>query len=197
MSHHSAYSGDLTTPSESSVMRHNTGIVVSWSPEEDELLFTQLSCYTSEPGLSSYLEVASYFRDKGVRDVAIRWRWLCEKKENTKRRKEDHNGSERAARVDNKEIIDMVVASQTSQNGINDELLKENMKCLDKISENLTSLRTLMDNADLFLKIGSNINIVLENFNENISEKMKRMPALPEKVNEKLLAALFPSAYLQ
>ncbi|ESQ38968.1 hypothetical protein EUTSA_v10001777mg, partial [Eutrema salsugineum] len=73
---------------------------MDWSSEEQAILEDGLVRYSSEPSISRYAKIASKLQNKTVRDVAMRCRWIY-KKENNKRRKEDHNGLGRV-RVDNK-----------------------------------------------------------------------------------------------
>ncbi|KAG7574761.1 Homeobox-like domain superfamily [Arabidopsis suecica] len=203
MNHHKAYSGNLTTPSESSSLKSQSGIAMNWTSEEDERLVQLLDSYSSESSgaITRYSKIAAGFENKTIRDVAVRSRWIYKKKENAKRRKEDHNGLGRA-RVDNKEIIDMVVAAQVfqpSQVGVENELLKQNEQWFNQICANSTSL-SLTENMDLFSKIRENINSLIKNLNENVSETWKHMPPLREKLNDELFCDLYkaisPSANL-
>ncbi|CAH8256532.1 unnamed protein product [Arabidopsis lyrata] len=184
---------NLTTPSESSSLISRSEIAMNWTSEEDECLVRLLDSYSWEScsAVTRYSKIAAWFHDKTIRDVAIRSRWIYNK-ENAKRRKEDHNGLGRA-RVDNKEIIDMVVASQVfqpSQHGVDNELLKQNEQCFNKICANFTSLSPT-ENLDLFSKIRENINSLIKNLNENVSETWKQMPPLPEKLNDSLFYVLY------
>ncbi|KAG7588360.1 hypothetical protein ISN44_As07g006910 [Arabidopsis suecica] len=190
---------NLTTPSGSSSLISLSGIAMNWTSEEDESLVRLLDSYSWEScsAVTRYSKIAATFHDKTIRDVAIRSRWIYNK-ENAKRRKEDHNGLGRA-RVDNKEIIDMVVASQVcqpsqvfqpSQHGVDNELLKQNEQCFNQICANYTSLSPT-ENLDLFIKIRENINSLIQNSNENVSESWKQMPPLPEKLNDVLFYALY------
>ncbi|CAH8265820.1 unnamed protein product [Arabidopsis lyrata] len=194
MNHHKAYSGNLTPPSESSSLKSQSGIAMNWTSEEDERLVRLLDSYSSESSsaVTRYSKIAAGFENKTIRDVAVRSRWIHKKKENAKRRKEDHNGLGRA-RVDNKEIIDMVVASQVfqpSQHGVENQLLKQNEQWFNQIFANSTSL-SLKENLDLFSKIRENINSLVKNLNENVSETWKQMPPLPEKLNDELFFYLY------
>ncbi|EFH47144.1 predicted protein [Arabidopsis lyrata subsp. lyrata] len=140
MNHHNSYSDNLTTPSES-------------------------SCYSSESSsvVTRYSKIAACFENKTIRDVVVRSRWIHKKKENAKRRKEDHNGLGRA-RVDNKCF--------------------NHHKCFNH-------LNMPTENLDLFSKIRENINSLLKNLNENVSETWKQMPPLPEKLNDELFCDLY------
>ncbi|KAH0881352.1 hypothetical protein HID58_068746 [Brassica napus] len=73
-----------------SALRHNPGISVDWTHEEQSLLEDLLAKYASEPTIVRYAKIAMKMKDKTVRDVALRCRWMT-KKENGKRRKEDHS----------------------------------------------------------------------------------------------------------
>ncbi|CAK9137479.1 unnamed protein product [Ilex paraguariensis] len=73
-------------------LRHNPGISVEWTPEEQSLLEELLSKYASETKIVRYAKIAMQLTDKTVRDVALRCRWMS-KKENGKRRKDDHNSA--------------------------------------------------------------------------------------------------------
>ncbi|CAA7050474.1 unnamed protein product [Microthlaspi erraticum] len=190
------YYDNSTTPRESSEMRHQAGTAMNWTSEEQAILSDGLARYSLEPTISRYAKIASRLQNKTIRDVALRCKWIY-KKESNKRRKEDHNGS-RKARVDNKEIIDMVVASNLAphllpreEDGITYELLKQNEQLFNQISANLTSSR-LTENSILFYKIRGNIRELLKNLNENVPETMKHMPQLPEKLNDDLLDSFLP-----
>ncbi|KAL0769896.1 hypothetical protein Bca101_035046 [Brassica carinata] len=165
--------------------RDALGIAMNWSSEEQAILEDALVRYSSEPSpsISRYAKIASELQHKSVRDVAMRCRWT-----NKKRRKlEDHNGLG-GANVDNKESIDMAVASNSAphllreEDGIIIELLKQNELFLNQIHANLTSSSMLTENLTLFCKTRQNIKNLLKNLQENAPEPMKRMP-WPEKLS--------------
>ncbi|KAL0844833.1 hypothetical protein Bca101_018079 [Brassica carinata] len=208
----------MTSP-ESSEMRYHSGSAMYWSSEEQAILEDGLVRYSSEPSISRYAKIAIELQNtKTIRDVAMRCRWM-HNKENKKRRKEDHMVSGRA-RVDNKEIIDMVVASNSAthmfasshllreENGITCELLKQNEQLLSQISANLTNLNQistnltslrLTENLKLFNKSRDNIRKLLTNLSENALEQMKHMPPWPEKLRDdqdQLLDSILPPSHL-
>ncbi|KAH0889849.1 hypothetical protein HID58_052278 [Brassica napus] len=215
--HPNAYFRNSMTSPESSEMRHHSGY---WSSEEQAILEDGLARYSSEPSISRYAKIALELQNnKTIRDVATRCRWM-HTKENNKRRKEDHKVSGRA-RVDNQEVIDMVVASNSAthmfasshllreEDGINSELLKQNEQLLSQISANLTnfnqistnvtSLR-LTKNLTLFCKSRDNIRKLLTNLSENAPEQMKHMPPWPEKLrddHDELLDSILPPSPIQ
>ncbi|KAF8044712.1 hypothetical protein N665_7193s0001, partial [Sinapis alba] len=111
--HQNAYFSNSMTLPESSEMTYHSRSAMYWSSQEQAILEDGLVRYSSEPSISRYAKIALKLQNnKNIRDVAMRCRWM-HTKENKKRRKENHNVSGRA-RVDNKEIIDMVVASNSA-----------------------------------------------------------------------------------
>ncbi|EOX93664.1 F21O3.28 protein isoform 3 [Theobroma cacao] len=75
-----------------SSLRHNPGISADWTPDEQLILEDLLAKYASDSTIVRYAKIAMKLKDKTVRDVALRCRWMT-KKENGKRRKEDHNSA--------------------------------------------------------------------------------------------------------
>ncbi|TYJ27328.1 hypothetical protein E1A91_A07G178700v1 [Gossypium mustelinum] len=73
-----------------SALRHNPGISVDWTSDEQSMLEDLLAKYASDSTIVRYAKIAMQLKDKTVRDVALRCRWMT-KKENGKRRKDDHN----------------------------------------------------------------------------------------------------------
>ncbi|XP_057789637.1 uncharacterized protein LOC131006504 isoform X2 [Salvia miltiorrhiza] len=71
-------------------LRHNPGLSLDWTPEEQSTLEDLLTKYASETNIIRYAKIAQALKDKTVRDVALRCRWM-NKKENGKRRKDDNN----------------------------------------------------------------------------------------------------------
>ncbi|CAD5321252.1 unnamed protein product [Arabidopsis thaliana] len=176
MNHNNAYSGNLTTPSESSLLISRSGIALNWTTAEDDILIQLLDSYSSDSrsAVTRYLQILEFLHDKTIRDVAARSRWIYE-------------------------IVNMVLASQVyqpsqvfqpSQHGVHNELLNHNKQWFNQIYANLTFLN-LTDNLDLFRKIRENIKSLLKDLNENVSETWKNMPSsLPEKLNDELFLGL-------
>ncbi|KAL7201255.1 hypothetical protein ACSBR1_033042 [Camellia fascicularis] len=148
------------------VLRHNPGLSVEWTPDEQYLLEDLLNKYSSERNIVRYAKIAMQLKDKTVRDVALRCRWM-NKKENGKRRKEDHNSARK--NKDKKEKITDPMAKSASHvtnrsngppyaqsvismdsddgisykaiGGVKGELLEQNGQALEQISANFASLR--------------------------------------------------------
>ncbi|KAL0389201.1 UNVERIFIED_CONTAM: hypothetical protein Scaly_0277200 [Sesamum calycinum] len=85
----SATENSVAGPSQSA-LRHNPGLSLEWTPEEQSMLEDLLAKYASESNIVRYAKIAQALKDKTVRDVALRCRWM-NKKENGKRRKDDHS----------------------------------------------------------------------------------------------------------
>ncbi|PSR86264.1 ZZ-type zinc finger-containing protein [Actinidia chinensis var. chinensis] len=57
-------------------LRHNPGLAVEWTAEEQSLLEDLLNKYASERNIIRYAKIAMQLKDKTVRDVALRCRWM-------------------------------------------------------------------------------------------------------------------------
>nr|XP_018686890.1 PREDICTED: uncharacterized protein LOC103997473 isoform X1 [Musa acuminata subsp. malaccensis] len=166
-------------------LKHDPGLSIEWSSEEQTILEEGLSKYASESIIVRYAKIATQLRDKTVRDVALRCRWLT-KKENSKRRKEDHNLTRKSK--DKKERVTETSAkssahlgtrpnvllytppmlpvddddiSYTAIGGQTGELLENNAETFTKISANFANLR-MQDNINLFCQTRDNILAILK-----------------------------------
>jgi hypothetical protein len=84
----------LTQPLASSLLldsvpglKHDTGLAVEWSVEEQYILDEGLKKFAEEQSIMRYIKIAATLRDKTVRDVALRCRWMARKR----RKAEEHN----------------------------------------------------------------------------------------------------------
>ncbi|CAK9166753.1 unnamed protein product [Ilex paraguariensis] len=68
-------------------LKHDTGLAVEWSAEEQYRLEDGLVKFADEPSIMRYVKIAATLHDKTVRDVALRCRWMTRKR----RKQEDHN----------------------------------------------------------------------------------------------------------
>ncbi|PNY06448.1 hypothetical protein L195_g002914 [Trifolium pratense] len=57
-------------------LKHDTGLAVEWSLDEQYRLEEGLANYANEPSIMKYIKIAAVLPDKTVRDVALRCRWL-------------------------------------------------------------------------------------------------------------------------
>ncbi|XP_042411541.1 uncharacterized protein LOC122001048 isoform X2 [Zingiber officinale] len=202
------------TAAAAQALKHNPGLSIDWSAEEQATLEEGLSKYASEAILIRYAKIAMQLHDKTVRDVAMRCRWMT-KKENSKRRKEEHNLARKSK--DKKERVSDTPAKATGHLGtrpnvppyappmlpVDDddisykdiggrtgELLESNTEAFTKISTNFTNLK-VQDNINLFCQARDNILAVLKDLSD-MPEIMKQMPPLPAKLNEELANSILP-----
>ncbi|KAJ7980669.1 Histone H2A deubiquitinase (DUF3755) [Quillaja saponaria] len=200
-------------------MRHNPGIDVDWTPEEQATLVEGLTKYASLSNVTRYVKIALLLQNKTTRDVAMRVKWMT-KKENSKRRKDDHNVNRKskdkkervtdpsansphfAARpnvppyappmitIDNDDGI-----SYNAIGGPTGELLEQNSHALNQISANLGAFQ-IQENINLFCQTRDNILNIMNDLND-LPDLMKQMPPLPVKVNEELANSILPRTTLQ
>ncbi|PIA25812.1 hypothetical protein AQUCO_10800051v1 [Aquilegia coerulea] len=182
-------------------MKHNPGLSVKWTPEEQSILD------------DGFTKIAVLLNDKTVRDVALRCRWMT-KKESGKRRKEDVSRKNK----DKKEkVIDPSAKSSAhlavrpnvpsyappvipldNDDGISfkaiggptGHLLEQNAQIFDQISANFATLQ-IHENINLFCQTRDNILTIMNDLND-MPGIMKQMPALPVKVNEELAHSILP-----
>jgi hypothetical protein len=201
-------------------LRHNPGLSVEWTSDEQALLEDLLSKYASESNIVRYAKIAMQLKDKTVRDVALRCRWM-NKKENGKRRKDDHNSSRK--NKDKKEKIGDPIAKSSSHvtnrsngppyaqsiismdsddgisyqaiGGATGQLLEQNAQALDQISANFSTFK-VHENLNLFCQARNNILSILNDMND-MPEIMKQMPPLPVKLNEELAATVLGPITMQ
>ncbi|KAF5741337.1 hypothetical protein HS088_TW10G00333 [Tripterygium wilfordii] len=196
-------------------LRHNSGIASEWTSDEQSALEDLLAKYASESNIVRYAKIAVQLKDKTVRDVALRCRWMT-KKENSKRRKEDHNSARKSK--DRKERATDSSAKSSSHltarpngpsyappmipldnddgipyeaiGGVTGELLEQNSQFLNQISANFSSFQ-IHDNINLLSRTRENILAIMNDLND-MPEVMKQMPPLPVKLNEELANSILP-----
>ncbi|KAL0744178.1 hypothetical protein Bca4012_085691 [Brassica carinata] len=198
-----------------SALRHNPGISTDWTHEEQSLLEDLLAKYASEATIVRYAKIAMKMKDKTVRDVALRCRWMT-KKENGKRRKEDH--SSRKSKDKKEKTTDTSAKSSSHLNvhpngpsyapppmmpldtddgisykaigGVSGDLLEQNAQMFNQVSSNFSAFQ-IHDNVNILCKARDNILAILNDLND-MPEVMKQMPALPVKLNEELANSILP-----
>uniref|UniRef100_A0A5B7BDM4 Myb-like domain-containing protein n=1 Tax=Davidia involucrata TaxID=16924 RepID=A0A5B7BDM4_DAVIN len=195
-------------------LKHNPGISTDWTVEEQLILEEGLTTYASESSIIRYAKIAMKLQNKTVRDVALRCRWLT-KKENSKRRKEEHKLTRKSR--DKKEKITEPSAkschvavqpgfppyaqqmiTMESDDGISykaiggatGQLLEQNAQYFDKISSNFTA-HQVHENISLLCQARDNILKILNTLSD-MPDIMKQMPPLPVKVNEELANSILP-----
>ncbi|XP_059429053.1 uncharacterized protein LOC132162849 [Corylus avellana] len=189
-------------------LKHDTGLAVEWSVEEQYKLEDGLDKFSDEPSIMRYIKIAATLRDKTVRDVALRCRWMTRKR----RKPEEHNMGKK---VNNRKDKLMESSSKTNihsslplnvaayphimdhmdQNGrmpyevsgiggAAKHLLEQNAQAFNQISDNLSTYK-FQDNINLFCKTRNNISAILNDMRD-MPGIMSQMPPLPECINEDL-----------
>ncbi|KAK1419773.1 hypothetical protein QVD17_29094 [Tagetes erecta] len=184
--------------------KHRPGLAAEWSVEEEYKLEEALAKYANEFGMIKYVKIAAMLRNKTVRDVAIRCRWMAGKRRkheelNTlkirkKSKDRKDNLMESSSKPSGQSISTINVAPlSVSMNhrvrgdgahfealqGSIRHLLEQNNQVLGQISTNISALK-LQDNADLFCQMKNNVNVILND--------MRCMPGppVPVSLNEDL-----------
>lgn len=187
-------------------LKHDTGLAVEWTPEEQYKLEESLIKFAEEPRIMRYIKIAATLRDKTVRDVALRCRWMTRKR---RKQEESHSGRKLSYRKD-KPVESSSKASlpcaplsymtaypqpmhQLDQNervhcqalsGTIKQLLEQNVQVFGQISTNLSCLK-LQDNIDLLRRTRENISQVCSIMKE-MPGRMKQMRDLPVSINQEL-----------
>ncbi|XP_057965986.1 uncharacterized protein LOC131156372 [Malania oleifera] len=202
------------------VLRHNPGLSSEWTPDEQSTLDELLLKHASDSIIVRYAKIALRLKDKTVRDVALRCRWMT-KKENGKRRKEDHNSARKSK--DRKERVMDPSAKSSSHltprpngtpyappmvpmdnddgisyqaiGGATGQLLEQNSQIFNQISSNIAAFQ-IHDNITLFCQARDNIHKILNDLND-MPEVMRQMPPLPVKLNDELANSILPRPSLQ
>ncbi|KAH9623292.1 hypothetical protein KSS87_006095 [Heliosperma pusillum] len=193
-------------------IKHNPGISTEWTAEEQAILDDGLVKYASEMNVIRYAKIALNLPNKTVRDIALRCRWL-NKKDVSKRRKEDHSRKNRDRRE--KATENTTKASHTKSSpgshpypvhagpidnedgvsyeaigGPTAELLKQNQQFFQQISTNFSAFQ-IQDNINLFCQARDNLSMIMNSMSDT-PEIMKQMPSLPVILNEELATTILP-----
>ncbi|XP_012487048.1 uncharacterized protein LOC105800445 [Gossypium raimondii] len=188
-------------------LKHNPGISMDWTLEEQAILENGLQKHALEPSVTRYAKIALELQNKTVRDVALRYKWMT-KKENSKRRKEGLNLARKIK--DKRERVylsgnhthfaaqpnlppyptPMIPVdfndgiSYTAIGGVTGELLEQNAQALNRISENIAALQ-LQENIGLFCQTRENILKIINVLND-MPDAMRQMPQLRERIRDKM-----------
>ncbi|XP_068646931.1 uncharacterized protein [Aristolochia californica] len=202
-------------------LKHDTGLAVDWSIEEQSILEEGLAKYGDEPNIMRYIKIAAKIPNKTVRDVALRCRWM-NKNYNGKRRKPEEQYSGKKMKDRKEKLVEssskatlpppfahpnmaaypflMHRSDHSNQltsevpvvSGWTRHLLDENIQVFNQIAANLATYN-LQENIDLFCRTRNNIVAILNNMRE-MPGIMSQMPPLPVSINEELADAILPSS---
>ncbi|KAL9148694.1 hypothetical protein ABFS82_12G058700 [Erythranthe guttata] len=196
-------------------LKHDTGLAVEWSVEEQFKLEEALAKYANEPKIMRYIKIAASLHDKTVRDVALRCRWMARKRrkqedqslgKKVKDRKDKFMESSLKNNICSASSVNVPPYSVTTNHHQNDyaysvpscttrHLLEENNQAFGQISANLSTLK-LQENINLFSHTRNNITAILNDM-RNMPGIMSRMPPLPVLLNEELASSIFPHSAQQ
>ncbi|KAL1550576.1 hypothetical protein AAHA92_18520 [Salvia divinorum] len=193
-------------------LKHDTGLAVEWSVEEQYKLEEGLAKYANEPHILQYIKIAAYLQDKTVRDVALRCRWMMRKRRKQEESSFGKKMKDRKDKLMEASLKNNVPSSPTvnlpayylPSNHHNQSdyifsgvlssrarhLLEENNHAFGQISANLSTLK-LQENIDLFFRMRNNLTTVLNDM-KNMPGIMSQMPPLPVLLNEELVCSIFP-----
>ncbi|KAL6967885.1 hypothetical protein U1Q18_033694 [Sarracenia purpurea var. burkii] len=173
-------------------LRHNPGLAIEWTAEEQSVLEELMNTYASDGNIIRYAKVAMQLKEKTVRDVALRCRWMAmnsfQKKENGKRKKEDPSSTRKSK--DKKEKVTDPISKSASHatnrsngppyaqsvssmdiddgisykaiGGVTGRLLEQNAQAFDQISVNFSAFK-IHENISLFCQARNNILTILSN----------------------------------
>lgn len=192
-------------------LRHHSGLAMDWSVEEQYKLEEGLVKFANEPNFMKYIKIAATLREKTVRDVAMRCRWITRKR----RKHDDYNVRKKVKDMKDKVADSSLKNGKAStppsnlaayspagddrdrSNCMNSgallgsrNLLEENNQALDQISANLSTYK-LQDNIDLFFRTKNNITAILNEMG-NMPGIMSQMPPLPVYLDEELASSILP-----
>ncbi|XP_052205082.1 uncharacterized protein LOC127809940 [Diospyros lotus] len=194
-------------------LKHDTGLAVEWSLDEQCKLQDGLEKFAGEPSIMKYIKIAATLHDKTVRDVALRCRWMTRKR----RKPEEYNSGKKVNSRKDKLVESSSKANVSSfspssmaahslimnhldhsetlpsegLSGRTRHLLEQNNQVLSQISANLSAFK-LQDNIDLFFRTRNNIAIILNDMSE-MAGIMSQMPPLPVSINEELANSILPN----
>ncbi|KAM3705672.1 hypothetical protein ACB098_03G096700 [Castanea mollissima] len=196
-------------------LKHDTGLAVEWSLEEQYKLEQGLENFADEPSIMRYIKIAATLRDKTVRDVALRCRWMTRKR----RKPEEHNVGKKVNNrkdklVESSSKINIhsapplniaaysIMMHHMDQNermpyevagisGPTKLLLEQNAQVFNQIAANLSAYK-LEDNINLFCRTRTNISAILNDMRD-MPGIMSHMPPLPVCINEDLANSILPN----
>ncbi|XP_039690080.1 uncharacterized protein [Medicago truncatula] len=200
-------------------LKHDAGLAAEWSVDEQYKLEEGLlkARHADEPSIMRYVKIAASLRDKTVRDVALRCRWMTRKR----RKSEEHM----VKKINNRKVheirkLDKPMVSSPKQcmqpvqtpsvttyscvsqhvdrsqripydNGICDpvkRLLEQNAQAFSQINSNLSTFK-LQDNIDLFSQTRHNISTILDDMRA-MPGIMSQMLPLPVSIDEDLASSI-------
>ncbi|KAF3794946.1 hypothetical protein EJ110_NYTH04642 [Nymphaea thermarum] len=190
-----------------SALKHDTGLAVDWSPEEQSILEKGLMKYAGEANIMKYVKIASELREKTVRDVALRCRWMTRKESGKRRKLEDcYSGKKLRDRkektIDSSSRANICPVPQPNLGTypfMMHQMANGNVLSSQDISAAKNDLilssfyfAKVQDNIELFLHARNNITAILNDMN-GMPGIMSQMPPLQVTINEELASTILPN----
>ncbi|KAI4384136.1 hypothetical protein MLD38_009901 [Melastoma candidum] len=194
--------------------KHDEGLAVDWTAEEQVKLNEGIKRYANEPNIMKYIKIAAMLPNKTVRDVALRCRWLTKKR----RKPGEHSGGKKICNKKDKLVessqrmnlpTELLINTARSTSlfhpadrleatlcegdiGPTKLLLEDNYHTFNQITANLHSLK-LHENIDLLYQTRNNLAAILSEMRD-MPGIMRRMPPLPISINDDLASTILPIA---
>lgn len=186
-------------------LKHDAGLAVEWSVDEQYKLEEGLVKYADEPRIMRYVKIAATLRDKTVRDVALRCRWMTRKR----RKPDEHmvkkinNRKDKPMETPSKQYSQSVVTPSMATysriphhtDRIHDgvcgpfkQLLEQNAQAFSQITSNISTFK-FQDNIHLFSQTRNNISTILNDMSE-MPGIMSQLPPLPVSINDDLATSI-------
>ncbi|KAK9676514.1 hypothetical protein RND81_11G082300 [Saponaria officinalis] len=204
-------------------LKHDARLAVEWTDDEQYKLEEGLVKFKDEHGIMKYIKIAATLRDKTVRDVALRCRWMTRKRikqEESNLGRKGYDRKDKFAESSAKTNLSSALSSASIPNvtpyssqwnqmdhnqrlkcqvlsSTAKQLLEQNLQAFNQIDNNMTCLK-LQDNIDLFCRARDNINdinAILNNMRE-FSDKMRQMQDLPISIDQNLFSSILPRTTL-
>ncbi|XP_076892673.1 uncharacterized protein LOC143544451 isoform X1 [Bidens hawaiensis] len=189
-------------------LKHDAGLAVEWSVDEQIKLEEGISKYADEPNIMKCIKIAATLRDKTVRDVALRCRWMTSKQkkhEALKLSRKLKDKKDKLIKFSSKPTISSnstlnvvpypVTMNNRFQSGGNPlealssptrRLLEQNNQVLGQISANIFALK-LQDNVNLFSHTKNNLTAILKEL------RFIPGPPFPVSLNADLVNTILPT----
>ncbi|XP_076891148.1 uncharacterized protein LOC143542446 isoform X2 [Bidens hawaiensis] len=188
-------------------LKHDAGLAVEWSVDEQIKLEEGISKYADEPKIMKCVKIAATLRDKTVRDVALRCRWMTSKQkkhEALKLSRKLKDKKDKLIEFSSKPTISsnstlnvapyLVTMNNRFQSNGNPleghgptrRLLEQNNQVLGQISANISALK-LQDNVNLFSHAKNNLAAIVKDL------RYIPGPPLPVSLNMDLVNTVLPT----
>ncbi|TMW88038.1 hypothetical protein EJD97_019105 [Solanum chilense] len=143
-------------------LKHNAYLNNHWTPDEQSALEALLVKYSTDNEMHRYAKIAMHLKDKCLRDVILRCRWMSEKLTDLMPKLTNYASAPPNAQAilpmdSNGEIFYQAIGGPTGM------LLEQNAQALDQISANFAACQ-IQENINLLWQTQSNIFNVINKY---------------------------------